>query len=673
MFRFLHAHPASGPAVPRARAGHRKAIICWLIAVASGGGLDLTVVAQDDPFLVPAVTPNLSASSNSGSDEADEAGPPDTPLSEQLKLRARRGGAVAADSVAADSVAALARIGRWKDVDVILTELAGRQINNETLVAMGARIEPAVMIRIRSSDQVSDNAKDMIRRISVAAKSANESPDRMRRAIADLGATSRDRQVAGLRELRRGGRAAVVELISALVADKPVATRDKLVRALVSFGPGGLESLRQIALYGRPKPRGRALAALATAETIGAATPLLIVEWVTALHAIDSTDQERNLAIRQLAALGMLSETGPTVTREVALETLRDDLQRKRSVAKDSASDDIVVTMWSLDDGLDGVVYQEVPAGLKAYRDASDASARLRRVGTASSVGMHQALSSDLGYRLMVDADWGEPNQVQSLRDAYPSLTTPEGLSAAIDFGTSNGDAAAAVGVLRLVSVLASPVAEQMRHGATSQASPLVRAVDHANARVRFEAAAVIASIERESQYAGSSRVRKTLNEMRSLGVLPTAVLLETLPDVVVRQEGLLSRMGLQVSVVGSAADLLRRVDAGGDIRLILAKTEIADTTPVELVDRVRRVSRGRELPILFYGYPSPGLDTERWAASDYPASVALIDHPVSTEGLRQAYEAARGFRQLPPLSTIDRHRFRRIGTEALAHQTSLQ
>ena len=502
-------------------------------------------------FFVPAGAPDLASSATQVPEDIGDAGPPDTPLSEQLRLRARRGGAAAADSVAS-----LARIGRWNDVDVILTELAGRPTSEENLVEMGHRMDPAVMIRIRSSDQLSETSLAMIRRISVAAKNAKESSDRLRQAIKNLGASSRDKQIGGLRDLRGGGRTAIQELVRALVAKEAVAPREELTVALMSFGPGGLESLRQLALYGHPEPRSKALEALAATRR-----EPLIVEWVTALHAADSTDAERNLAANQLVQLGVSAAGGPPVPRDIALQTLRDDLQRKRRAAREFELHDTVETMWSLNEGRDGVVYQDVPAVLKAYRDASDASARLRRVGITLAATTYQALNSDLGYRVMVDADWGDADQVRSIRDAYPSLRTPEGLSSAIDHGLVGGDTASLVGLLRMVSTVPSSASDRLRHDPSSQTSPLVRAVDHADARVRFEAAAAIATIDGSNHYAGSSRVRKTLGEMRSLGQRPIALLLETVPDVIVRQEGLLSRLGYQVIVVGSAAELQR---AGG-------------------------------------------------------------------------------------------------------------
>ena len=98
---------------------------------------------------------------------------------------------------------------------------------------------------------------------------------------------------------------------------------------------------------------------------------------------------------------------------------------------------------------------------------------------------------------------------------------------------------------------------------------------------------------------------------MSTLGNLPSAILVETRDDVVIRQESILSSVGYQVDVVGSVAQLQRRVVRGGDIRMILSKTELADASPIEMIDLVRRIPQGRDIPIVFYGWQPPGLHAD--------------------------------------------------------------
>tara|TARA_R110002049_G_scaffold27321_2_gene94072 strand:- start:179199 stop:181166 length:1968 start_codon:yes stop_codon:yes gene_type:complete len=632
-------------------------VLCASLAIG------LAADAQDDPFATAAGPSDLNRPPAAQSSDGEDLGPPDTPLSEQLKLQARRG-----DLLAADSISALARIGRWHDVDRLLAEAAGRTLNDQTLAAMGDRIEPAVLMRIRLNQSLSEPSRTLIDKISLATKSANESPKRLRDAITKLGSDSRDVRAAGLRELASGGRATTAELIRAIVADKPVAPRDDLLRALQTFGPDGVQGLRQLALYGQPEIRTRAIGSLVRLGGQSAT-----IELITALHAADATDDERSAAANHLVAFDANETPRGLIDLDTAIGALQLDLQRKRQAAKQSVRNDQFTTLWSLNDEGDGVTFQDIRAVLIPYREAADAAARLRRVGIRSTATTLDALNSDLGYRVMIDPDWGDDDQRELIADAYPIIHTVEGLSNALENAIEKRDDAALLGLIRLVSHFTGPAdAARLLNTASTPVSPLVRASDHAIPSIRFEAAAAIASLNNDAPYAGSSRVRRTLGEMQALGDLPTSLLLETRPEIIVQLEGLLSRIGHHVEVVGSGAELERRVAAGGDLRLIVSKTGIADMSAVEMADRVRRTPRGRELPILLYGSPSPGLETDRWLNGQSSAPIVQIDRPVSTDRMIQVRDLSQQRQQLPALSSIDRQRYQQIASDALANLAGL-
>ena len=632
-----------------------------------------SLAAQDDPFAPPSDQPGGLPGFDAplpGLDNPTGAPPkrnadgtepnPDTVLSAQLKERARRG-----NLSTADSIAALARVGRWEDVDVLLNEAAGKNLNDAVLALMGDRIDPSVMLRIRMNPELSDGARSLIDRISIATKNANESPARIRGAIKQLGSDSRDAKLAAIRTLKSGGRTSVAELTHAAIADEPPADVDDLLSALASFGPGGYEALQQLSLYGSPNVRPRATTALA--RMAGRSSML---ELTTALHAADSSDDERNSAARHLATLGLVSPGGQFPQLDATLQTLRNDLKQKRDVANTYFNDEQISTFWSVNPDRDGVVFQDAPTILKPYRDAADAAARLRRLGIRSPDVQNDALTSDVAYRVMVDSDWGDESQIKEIREAYPSMFSIHGFIDAIGHAINQNDVPAAVGLIRMTPVLANSADE----GALAdELAMLVRAVDHPQPIVRFEAAAAIASLAPQDGYAGSSRVRRTLAEMRALGDMPSVLLLATRPGIIVEQEGLLNRLGYQVQVVGSGAELIKSLNKGGDLQWILAKTEIADMSAIELVDRVRRNPRGRNLPILFFGHPAPGLESIRWSTNDGAAPAMMIDRPASIEAFDALERSLQGYQRLPDMTAIDRDRFRSIATDALANLAGLR
>ena len=209
-------------------------------------------------------------------------------------------------------------------------------------------------------------------------------------------------------------------------------------------------------------------------------------------------------------------------------------------------------------------------------------------------------LAADLSYRIVIDSDWGRPDQIAAMQAAYKDTLSPVALLRSIEIAIQRDDTTALVGLLRLVD--AAPGAQTMILSTSAKPTPLVLSAMHSQPRVRYEAAAAILRIGQPPSYAGRSYVMRCIAEMSRLGDRPLAILVETRSDVIVRQETILSRLGYQTQVVGSVLGLERCIQRGGDLRLVLSKTQLADHPPVELIDRVRRAPLGKSVPIIFFG-----------------------------------------------------------------------
>jgi hypothetical protein len=274
-----------------------------------------------------------------------------------------------------------------------------------------------------------------------------------------------------------------------------------------------------------------------------------------------------------------------------------------------------------------------------------------------------EVLSADMAYRIIIDLDWGDPDQIKAIRDAYGTAANGSALSNAIAVAIAADDHAAAIGLLRLLDPDASVLDRSLLlHGNGALPTPLVQAASSPNPRVRYEAAVAISRLAGGAPFAGSSYVKQRLGEMRSLGDQPSAILVETRADLIIPLEKILGDLGYQVDVVGSVAQLQRRVARGGDIRMILSKTELADYPPVEMLDLVRRTDRGRDIPILFYGWEPPGIDHGRWQAP-----TVLIERPASAAAFDGLLDTVERKRRLPAMSVIDRQSFRAAATELLS------
>lgn len=586
--------------------------------------------------------------------DADDAEPaeepePPGPLEFQLYQQASR-----SNLGFAGAVASLARIGRWQDVDQYLSSLEGRGLSSAEQAEMARRMGPTILMRMALHPELSEASRSAATALLQAAKTEAESPERLRRAITQLASESTDDQLAATRVLLSGGDAAVAELVAALVSDRPPAPPPALAGILQRLGDDGALALERLALYGDAKIRQRALESLVRVDP-----PSATADLITTLHAADATDEEVASAKRLLQQLGK-----PVPDRRRVAVALTNELQRLQTLADRTPNDDQVATAWSVDDQGRGVDWQVTPAVMLRYRAATDMASRLRRIDGFSAAPANMALRADLAYRVMVDPDWGDPEQKQSFRALYPRLTRADALSAAIDDALQQHDWPALVGLIRLIDETA-PLLERFAYlrGGGADPAPLVAAADAANPRVRYEAALKVSQLSDSRPFAGSSRVRKTLAEMRSLGDTPTAILLETRSDVIVRQEAILQQLGFDVEVVDSVAQLQRRVSAGGDIRLIVAKTELPDLSAIEMIDLVRRTDRGREIPIVLYGPQIVGAAEPRW-----PAPIVEMEREALTPfAFRELLDRIASERRLPPLSPVDRALYAQAAEQQLA------
>ncbi len=572
----------------------------------------------------------------------------ENPLIKQLLEHSRRG-----EIQLARSVSSLARVGRWSEVDQLLTEISQRQINEATLTSMYDEIGSAIYLRIKQHSELSDAARKALDQIAKAASARAESSDRLRQAIAQLDSTSVDAQLASRRILLGGGNTAVKELVTAAVLENPPASRDSILRVMLQLSEDGIDALRQLALYGTPSVRANALTSLARISR-----QRHIADFVTALHAADADSAEKESASRALEQLGQGEPS-----RGAAIQLLEIEYGDRRDYARRVDNDNAVTTLWSIDQQRTGVTHQPTSALIAAYRDASDAAARLRRVGSLSPDMQGAVLATDLAYRILIDNDWGDSDQVESMRKAYRSGARGASLSSAIEDSISDGNHAATIGLIRLIDTDDFTVLDQNALLGASGAlpTPLVQAASSPEPQVRYEAALAAARLAAAAPYAGSSHVKRTLAEMHKLRDEPLAILVETRPDVIIQLESILASLGFDVEVVGSVRELQRSVARGGDLRLILSKTELSDLPAIEMIDIVRRTERGRELPIVLYGHKPDSLAVERWKAL-----TRWIERPVSVAGFDGVMDEISRRRRLPPLSIIDRQRFRDAASQML-------
>ena len=566
------------------------------------------------------------------------------------------------DQTMGDALASLARTGNWPQVNQLLERLSKQNLSPASLVAIQKQMEPSVFLQILQSEQLSAEAKQVLQRLGSATARQQQSPEILRAAIKRLNDPSVDQRLAASRVLIAGDNASIIELVSASIAADRPAEHKALLRALLRLGSGGQRALQQVALYGTPDARRGALESLALIDTRQYAIDLM-----TALHSSDSAVSEMEWAQRYRRATG-----GQLPSRAFAVDRLLEDLDQKRQVAHEIQNTDDVSTIWSVNKQRDGVTFTKSNSIYLAYRDAADSAARLRRIGALTADIMPQVLSADLSYRLLIDPDWGAPPQIDALIQAYGPALDSNALQDSLEQALQANDHPASLGLIRLIQADGKARGTDVYlHGSGGNAAPLVTAAFSPNARIRYEAALAVMRLAAGRSFAGSSQVKRTLSEMVRLNDRPTAIIVETRPEVVAAIQQVISDLGYAGIPVESVAQLMQRIDRGGDIRLIVAKGELSDLPPIQLIDLVRRTSLGSQLPIVFYGdrSVSNGLDTDQQSAVAirWESPIQWIGQPVTTSAYEGILDQINRQRRLPPLSMLDRQQFHRQAEEFIS------
>jgi len=557
----------------------------------------------------------------------------------------------------AESIAALSRLKQWPQVNNLLARVAGSGANEEVLTAMAQQIGSRNILAIQSAPSMTKAGKSGLEMLIKALRSTTESPERLRQAIAELDSKTSDKSLAATRVLLSGGEASIIELVAAAIKKPTPDNRDQLLRTMLQLGSGGVQGLQQLALYGTDEVRAPALECLARIDR-----PSHAIDFLTAALAADSTPEERAVGELNLTLLGR-KVPSPAAGQELLLSNFK----KSELEAGLTKNDDARTTLWSVDDSRTGITHQTTQELLAVYRGVADAASRLRRVGGLKINDASEIMAAELGYRLMLDPDWGDPAQIQKAKEEFPILTDATSVLNALEHAIQTNDLPAAVGLLRVIDAAQATASEKQIYlrGTGINRTALVRAASSPEPRIRYEAALKVNDLAKGQAFPGSSFVMRTLSEMNSLTNKPSAILVETRADTTMQAESLLSSIGFQVEVVRSVAGLQRAIRRGGDLRMVLAKTQLSDLAPIEMVDNVRRLDRGKQVPIVFYGPSGPDLSSRRWQAPtlwiDQPASIATL------ENLRRKVKQSR---RIPQMTFLDRQTYKTLAAQALAERS---
>lgn len=473
-----------------------------------------------------------------------------------------------------------------------------------------ARYGPTVFQKLLRVVQWSDNKEadaaakkvvdDIIARSNEVTRKVAQNPDRIRKFVANLGATPGERQYA-IDQLSVAGAAVVPELVSALRGSKDATLKTGIYDAIPALTavvvPGLLAAIDPMGDLTDDVRLG-VLKAVASRKDVAQLVDKSDTDPTPALWYYAATG---NPQVKEIAAALLEGLTGGLSRRrtpEQELVRLAEPLvTRKGSYsALDAQSNKVTVWTWDPATGtpkataVDKAAADEFLA-LKYLRWAvqvnpKSEAAQLAFLGVATERATERANFGDLKAT--------EP-AVYQLLAAAPDAT----LSALLEQAMAEGRTALAVGVLQAMS----DRGQKDESSTGGKASPYVRALTDKDVRVQFAAAVALLRNPTPPGPGASARVvdvlRRALEVKDEGGAVGRAVIVDPLTGRADRLAGQFRDLGYSTEKLVSGRDVLRRVGKASDIDLIVIDRHVADPTLNDVLSQLAADPNAGRRPVL--------------------------------------------------------------------------
>lgn len=473
-----------------------------------------------------------------------------------------------------------------------------------------ARYGPGVFQRLLRVVQWSENkeadaaakkvADEIIAKSNEAHRKVATNPDRIRKYVANLGASPAEKQYA-IDQLAPAGAAAVPALVSALRTTKEPGLKAGIFDALAKLPavvvPGMLAASDPIGDLTDDVRLG-VFKAVASRRDIAQLTDKAETNPTPLLWYYAATG---NPQVKEAAA-GLLESLTGGLSRRVApdaeLVRLAEPFVARRGTYTNVDGQTNTVSVWAWDAAAGGPknVPLEKPAAdeyfaLKYLRWAvqvnpKNEAAQLAFLGVATERAVERA-----GFGDLKPAD----PAVYQLLAAAPDTV----LSALLEQALSEGRTALAVGVLSAMS----DRGQKDEPGSGGKASPYVRALGDKDVRVQFAAAVALLRNPTPPGVGASARVvdilRRALDAKDDGAAAGRAVIADPIPGRADRLAGQFRDLGYVTENVGSGRELLRRVAKASDLDLIVIDRHVADPLLNDVLSHLNADPNAGRRPVL--------------------------------------------------------------------------
>ncbi len=464
-----------------------------------------------------------------------------------------------------------------------VAKLAGLMLDDGQWARLGRKFGTAEFLRMALQTELQPQGKAVSDKVLAATTRYARDPKRLAGLIDRLRNPSARERAAATTELAYGGDASVNAMLSVLADAARAAEHANIRAALVDLGSHSTEPL---------------IGALETDN------PALKVQIIDVLRRLDARDASIYLLrpaidvataqVVQAAAAEVLKEwVGRTVTREQAIATLSRHARFYYGGGEpklpDSAGN---LTIWQWDAQRNQVAQRT----LKAQDVSLALAARVAADWLALDPNNQEARRIFLTSLLHVAAYQNGlakplPSGAGTARDRASALGVPA-IEDAMIHAMEEGRAATAGAAARL---LGETGREDLLQGVGGKPSPLVRAVSHADARVRFAAVEAILKLQPKKPFAWSHTVPQTLAFFAGTTGSLQAVVADVNAEEAQRLAGLLTELGYEGQTASSARQMVRRAMASPDVALVVFNTSLPYADADLLIQELRHDAHGAD------------------------------------------------------------------------------
>lgn len=485
-----------------------------------------------------------------------------------------------------DVATSLARLGKPELAKSFLQKVLGARLSPQQLTALGERLGPAVFLDIGGRPELAPEGRQVADAVIAALDAQARDPQRLADLIKQLqspSAESRYRALLGLRQ----GRETAAGALAAVLADPGRAAEHRMVRAaLARFGADAVEPLIAILDRGGPKLRVEAIQALAAMEAREANVFLLA----------PCTSAQSPVEVRAAAESAFRKLSGRIPTKSEAVHILVSQAKLcfagRLPVREEQPGQS---RMWFWDDAK-----RQLVARLSTTADAIRVlAARLARDAYTvdpedpSIRSLHLATTLEqVAYENGLDQPLkSEPGSVVASAAAFGAQT----LESVVELGMTSQHAAAATAAARILGQIGKAEDLLYRNG---QVAPLVRAVRHPDARLRFAAVEAIMALQPAKPFPGSSFVTESLGFFVSSKGMRRILVADASIAEARRLTGYLAVLGYQLDTATTGRQALQVAMESPDYELVLVDTGLDQPTVDFFVQQLRRDFRTGSLPV---------------------------------------------------------------------------